>query len=93
MQATKIANRLRLVLMLIALLTFGMSGALASTSQANNQSAESVVMDCSGDDCGCGMAAQQCVAECHADPTVNQFACVRGCTKQNIACSIACCAP
>jgi hypothetical protein len=43
---------------------------------------------CSGDLCGCGVAAQECVAECNGN-----FACIGACRRENIACSKACCSP
>ncbi|MFL6333101.1 MAG: hypothetical protein ACJ754_07130 [Pyrinomonadaceae bacterium] len=41
---------------------------------------------CSGDECGCGIAAQECVAECNGN-----FTCIGACRRENIACSKACC--
>jgi len=41
---------------------------------------------CSGDDCGCGLAAQECREAC--GPV---WSCVSACNKQSIQCSKACC--
>jgi hypothetical protein len=47
--------------------------------------------DCSGDLCGCGVAMQECVAECPAPPDPTHSACVGACRREDVACSIACC--
>jgi len=62
-----------LVAMLLVLVSLSMSSASASKS-------------CSGDDCGCGIAAQECRAECNGNT-----ACIRACTKESLACARACC--
>ncbi|MBV9927221.1 MAG: hypothetical protein JOZ96_19545 [Acidobacteria bacterium] len=41
---------------------------------------------CSGDDCGCGIMAQECRASCNGN-----FACIRGCNQESIQCAKACC--
>lgn len=41
---------------------------------------------CSGDDCGCGLAAQECRESC--GPV---WACNRTCNQESIRCSIECC--
>ena len=41
---------------------------------------------CSGDECGCGIEAQECVAECNGN-----FTCIGECRRENIACAKACC--
>ena len=41
---------------------------------------------CSGDECGCGVDAQECIAECNGN-----FACIGVCRRENIACAKACC--
>lgn len=43
---------------------------------------------CSGDDCGCGVAAQECRAACAPGDTP----CFRACTHESIQCAIWCCA-
>jgi hypothetical protein len=42
---------------------------------------------CSGDDCGCGIEAQECRNACGG-----VFACIRSCNQQSIQCAKACCA-
>ena len=41
---------------------------------------------CSGDECGCGISAQECIAECNGN-----FQCIGACRRENIACAKACC--
>lgn len=41
---------------------------------------------CSGDDCGCGTAAQECRDAC--GPV---WSCVRTCNQESLRCSKACC--
>jgi hypothetical protein len=48
---------------------------------------------CSGDDCGCGYEAQQCVADCDYEPPEYQFICKRGCARASVQCAKACCSP
>ena len=43
---------------------------------------------CSGDDCGCGIAAQECRDSCGG-----VLECVRQCNRESIACAKACCTP
>jgi hypothetical protein len=47
--------------------------------------------DCSGDDCGCGVDAQECVAECPPIGDPGRFACVTGCEHEDVQCSKCCC--
>jgi hypothetical protein len=42
---------------------------------------------CSGDDCGCGIEGQACMAECPPGNT----GCFAACRREVIACSKACC--
>ena len=42
---------------------------------------------CSGDDCGCGIYAQECRDSCGGNT-----ACIRACTRESIQCAKACCA-
>jgi hypothetical protein len=42
---------------------------------------------CSGDDCGCGIAAQECRDSCGG-----VLSCVRACNQESIRCAKACCA-
>ena len=44
------------------------------------------VRACSGDDCGCGVAGQECSESCNGD-----WACNTGCRKWVLQCSKACC--
>ena len=46
---------------------------------------------CSGDDCGCGLAAHECIAECPPYPDPAHGPCVNECTHEDIVCSKACC--
>ena len=68
-------KRVVLLLMLLTLLF-----ALALPTSARRSS-------CSGDDCGCGIAAQECRDSC-----AGNLACVRSCNRESIACAKACCA-
>jgi len=54
-----------------------------------------VFASCSGDDCGCGVQAQECLAYCEAtfvsgSPAYN--ACTHDCFLQNHDCALGCCA-
>jgi hypothetical protein len=52
------------------------------------------VFACSGDDCGCGVAAQACIADCdatYAPGTPERVACGQACFQEDVACSRACC--
>ena len=84
MQRNKINGRIRLLVLMIALLVFGLSNSL--TGQSRQLSAT-----CSGDDCGCGIEMQQCMADCNADPVPTLQICLRGCRQQYKSCAIACC--
>lgn len=44
------------------------------------------VRACSGDDCGCGIAFNQCRLDCFGNLT-----CINACKRENVKCSIACC--
>jgi hypothetical protein len=41
---------------------------------------------CSGDDCGCGVAFEECRLNCFGN-----LSCISVCRKENIKCSKACC--
>lgn len=41
---------------------------------------------CSGDNCGCGVMAQECRESCNG-----VWACVSACNKESIQCAKACC--
>ena len=46
---------------------------------------------CSGDQCGCGVAMQACIAECPPVGDPGRSACVSECLREDRQCSIACC--
>ncbi len=44
------------------------------------------VRACSGDDCGCGVAFNECRLNCFGN-----LSCINVCKRENVKCSIACC--
>ena len=46
----------------------------------------SAVRACSGDNCGCGVMAQECRESCYG-----YLPCITACRQESIACSKACC--
>jgi hypothetical protein len=46
---------------------------------------------CSGDECGCGEDAIECVAECPPVGDPARFACVTACEHDDVHCSVCCC--
>ena len=72
-------KKLVLLLMLVTLLV---SLALPGGASAN----------CSGDNCGCGYYSAECRYECQFEPPEYYYACVRGCTREEVQCAKACCA-
>jgi hypothetical protein len=46
---------------------------------------------CSGDDCGCYIDRDQCVAECPGEGEPGYLDCVRGCNRDSIRCAKCCC--
>lgn len=46
---------------------------------------------CSGDDCGCGTDAIECVNACPPAGDPGRTACVHDCQVNNLHCSVCCC--
>jgi len=69
-----LAKKLGFLLMMVLVLA-----ALVQTAPVSAQK-------CSGDQCGCGVIAEECRAACGG-----VLACVRQCNKEAIECSKACC--
>lgn len=68
--------KLVLALVLLAMTFLAASAGISSSSR---------VKACSGDDCGCGVAMQACMAGCSTQ------ACRAQCRRDSIDCAIACC--
>ncbi len=68
------------LMLLLLLLTL-----LVSVSTAERVSA------CSGDDCGCGYAAQACDEGCPTEPGQARNQCIVACARAQVRCGIACC--
>ncbi len=71
----------------LVLLTVSMCLTLLASSVAP-KNAEA---NCSGDDCGCYIEAQQCQADCLLLPPSQQVACGNGCVHDSVICAKACC--
>lgn len=68
--------------------------AMALTVLSLTLTPKTAFASCSGDDCGCGVEAQECIAECnalYAPGTPERFACGQGCFHDDVACALACC--
>jgi hypothetical protein len=79
----------------LVLLVFAMAMTVLSITLTPKTASAACSGDCSGDDCGCGVDAQECIAECnatYATGTPERLACGQACTREDIACARACCA-
>lgn len=46
---------------------------------------------CSGDDCGCGLDAIECRAECPPPGQPGSQQCYAACNQEDVHCSVCCC--
>ena len=90
-----VTSQLRALLLLLALLSFGLPAASASQNQslAGSEPANAIVSSCSGDDCGCDGPFSECLADCGPPGTPGRIQCMTACVRANKACAIACCSP
>jgi hypothetical protein len=73
-----------LLLLVLLVLTFVVPA--TQTARQGYGAATAQTGTCSGDDCGCGVETQACIATCNGN-----LACVQQCRCEGLRCSKACC--
>jgi hypothetical protein len=88
----KMKTRLMILVALVALLLF-IASAVSISSPGPVNTLAPVEASCSGDDCGCNIELQECIADCPPEGSPDRLSCVSACRRASIQCAKACCAP